>query len=167
MMMAISVFFCGGRGGGRILNISFCQLNRLEGIKFQIDSDFLSSFRVFSTALGDLRAPPLFFCSNLLFAFLAAFQISLSLVFCIFNVMFLGIDLNLFHYELNYGFKLKFILYVCDTSRSFFRWRIFRIYCLQYFQKWKSEAPILRTKKRKFQDDKYTVISSQTKLELS
>lgn len=50
--------------------------------------------------------------------FLAAFQISLSLAFYSFSVMFLGIHFNLFYGELSYGFKLKFM---SDISGYFFR----------------------------------------------
>lgn len=61
----------------------------------------------------------LFFCSNLLSVFMAAFKISLSLLFYSFNIMFLRIDFNLFYCELSYGFKMKFISYISNISRSF------------------------------------------------
>ena len=52
-------------------------------------------------------------------ALLAAFKISFSLLFYSFNIMFLRIDFNLFYCELSYGFKMKFISYMSNISRSF------------------------------------------------
>ena len=69
-----------------------------------------------------------FFCSNLLSVFLAALKVSFSLMFYSFNKMFLGIDFNLFYCELSYGFKMKFIWYMSNISRSLDRFLGYIVY---------------------------------------